>query len=301
MKKNLILICTVLVLPAAFRAPRALSAGVDSDVSTHALYSEFEIRTGRPQPPPPPPGPRVGGYSDSGCLPGGAREECGEEQVEFTVPAPGTLHVLHRNATYNCCVEGIPISLRVDYSAGCVLHLVETEVLADGGCDCMCCYNVEATIVDLAPGLYTAELCWQDWETGQELCYAEDIEIPALFPRIEGHSNSGCLSGGPREECGEDQIEFSAEPGLLHVLHQNALYNCCPDDIVISVTPNGNVLRLTEEELLTNPCYCVCCYDVEATVVDIGPGTYTVEFCWFDYDTDGQRCYEEQIVIPSSG
>jgi hypothetical protein len=50
-------------------------------------------------------------------------------------------------------------------------------------------------------------------------------------------------------------------------------------------------------EVLTMPCDCQCCYEVEATVVDLAPGEYTVEFCWYDYETAGERCYVEDIVI----
>ncbi|UCC32623.1 MAG: hypothetical protein JSU86_10135 [Phycisphaerales bacterium] len=49
-----------------------------------------------------------------------------------------------------------------------------------------------------------------------------------------------------------------------------------------SVPKFGAVLRLTEEEILTVPCHCTCCYNVEATVVDLAWGTYTIEFCWQD-------------------
>jgi len=37
----------------------------------------------------------------------------------------------------------------------------------------------------------------------------------------------------------------------------NVEYNCCPDDIVVSLTIEGNVIRLDEEEILTIPCYCI--------------------------------------------
>jgi hypothetical protein len=93
-------------------------------------------------------------------------------------------------------------------------------------------------------------------------------------------------------------FEFTVEPGTLHVLHRNATYNCCPDEIAISLVVDGAFLRLTEEEILTNPCFCVCCYDVAATVVNLEPGAYTVVFCWYDYETEQEQCYEEGIVIP---
>jgi hypothetical protein len=119
-------------------------------------------------------------------------------------------------------------------------------------------------------------------------------------PRIGGYSNSGCLSesrsGYPW--CGEDEIEVAVEGTTLHVWHRNATYNCCPDDIVVSLSAQGSMLCLTEDEVLTIPCDCMCCYDVEATVVNLAPGPYTVQFCWVDHDIGGEQCWVEHVVIP---
>jgi len=123
----------------------------------------------------------------------------------------------------------------------------------------------------------------------------------ARSPRIGSYGNGGCIElpgGDPWWPCGEDEIVLTVEGDSLHVLHRNATYNCCPDDIVISLLVEGTLLMFTEEEILTTPCDCDCCYDVEATVVDLAPGEYTVEFCWQDYETGGERCYVENIVIP---
>ncbi len=249
--------------------------------------------------------PRIGKYSASGCLPGtddlplDGYSLCGEDQIELTV-GPGTLHVLHRNATYNCCVDDIAISLSVE---GAVLRLTEEEIVPDP-CWCLCCYDVEAAVVDLSPGAYTVEFCWQDWETRGEQCHIEDIVIPEPQPRIEGYSNSGCLSGGGHDQsggyppCGDDQIELTVGPSTLHVLHSNATYNCCLDDIVISLSVEGTTLRLQEQEVLTMPCFCLCCYNVEAALVDLAPGIYTVEFCWQDWEAQAEKCHVEEIVIP---
>ncbi|UCG15576.1 MAG: hypothetical protein JSV19_09805 [Phycisphaerales bacterium] len=126
-----------------------------------------------------------------------------------------------------------------------------------------------------------------------------------LSPHVATYSNSGCLpgtDGSPLRDfypCpGDDEIELTVQPNTLHVVHRNATYNCCASDIVISLSVQGNLLTLTEEEILVVGCFCVCCYDVEATVVNLAPGTYTVEFCWEDFQTGGQRCHVQDVVIP---
>jgi hypothetical protein len=37
---------------------------------------------------------------------------------------------------------------------------------------------------------------------------------------------------------------------------------------------------------------------VEATVIGLEPGAYTVRFCWDDYETGGEQCRIEYVVIP---
>jgi hypothetical protein len=60
---------------------------------------------------------------------------------------------------------------------------------------------------------------------------------------------------------------------------------------------DGHVLRFTETEILTDPCFCLCCYDVRTVVADLDPGDYTVEYCWID-DELGEYCQIEAIEIP---
>jgi hypothetical protein len=113
--------------------------------------------------------------------------------------------------------------------------------------------------------------------------------------------DSGCKDTPPAESgpCPDDDlIAFTPGPGMLHVLHENATYNCCPDDLVIAASVAGHVITLTETEVLTTPCDCDCCYDVEALVANLAPGTYAVEFSWLDYGTWTIRVYKETVEIP---
>jgi hypothetical protein len=114
-------------------------------------------------------------------------------------------------------------------------------------------------------------------------------------PKLEEYSHSGCR-GGPW--CDEDVFTLTVQGHTLHVLHSNATYNCCLTDITVSLTVTGNRLRFTEEEVLVTPCFCLCCYEVESTVVNLASGTYVVEYCWDDYETGGPRCHVEEIEVP---
>jgi len=276
---------------------------------------------------PAPVAPQIGSYSDSGCrldLGGERGWPCGEDEFAFTVVGR-TLHTLHANATYNCCPDEIVVSLTV---AGHTLTLTEEEILTVP-CDCMCCYDVEATVVGLTPGQYRVEYFWFDYETGTWQCHVETVVIPGAMlprgggwapaapdaaapsqalpapaqpvgPRLERYGDSGCLYEGDGDlywPCGEDEFVFTVVGRTLHTLHANATYNCCPDEIVVRLEVQGERLLFTEEEILPQ-CFCLCCYDVEATVVDLAPGEYTVEYFWFDYETGQWQCHVAQIVVP---
>jgi len=195
---------------------------------------------------------RVASYSDSGCL-GGSRAWaldypwCDDDSFEFTT-GPGTLHTVHRSATYWCDQADIQVSASL---TGNLLRLTEREIDPQPT-DCLCCYDVEATVIDLPAGSYTVEYCWLDYESGwEEQCHETEIVISA--PRVESYSNSGCLGEfrAAYPECGEDAFDFTTGPGSLHTLHSNTTYNCCPDDIAVSVDVEGQMIRLTEEEILT--------------------------------------------------
>ena len=127
-----------------------------------------------------------------------------------------------------------------------------------------------------------------------------------VYPRIEEYSNSGCLPGSAIDSSGDqypdwcddpDEIEIFVEGYVIHVTHRNVIYNCCTDDIEVSMSVEGNLLRLWEKEILTHPCYCLCCYDLKTSIVGFLPGVYALEYCWEAYETEPE-CYTDEIVIP---
>ena len=123
---------------------------------------------------------------------------------------------------------------------------------------------------------------------------------PAGGGRLGGYSDSGCLppemaANGAGDEypfCGDEVVEVTVGPGTVHVVHRNAVYNCCPDEIRVTYTGDGASLQLFEQEILTTPCSCLCCYDVEATIVDLPPGEYVLQVFW------GDDSYTQSIVVP---
>ncbi|UCE58120.1 MAG: hypothetical protein JSU63_11805 [Phycisphaerales bacterium] len=135
-------------------------------------------------------------------------------------------------------------------------------------------------------------------------------------PRITDYSDSGCLPGSGEDKeqtladllgapedypgCHDDQIEVTIQDRAVKLVHRNATYNCCPDDIAVTLSVEGTVVRVTEEEdLTTGGCFCLCCRDLEALIVSLIPGEYTLQYCWQDHETGEEECHTEDIVIPA--
>jgi hypothetical protein len=72
-----------------------------------------------------------------------------------------------------------------------------------------------------------------------------------------------------------DSIIITVSGDDITVLHVDAFYNCCLN-ITTEVVQQGYVINLYEDEWGDDPCYCLCYYNLETTIYDLLPGTYTI-------------------------
>ena len=156
-------------------------------------------------------------------------------------------------------------------------------------------------------------------------CVGEELPLGApIVPGLTGGAgisattNSGCLNVNRGEEpevfdtdaaldaagteypgCANEAVTLTAGVGTIDVVHSDATYNCCAeaDEITIAMAIDGTTITLTETATVANPCRCLCCFDVEATVSDLDPGTYTVELCWEDHETGGELCDTQTVTV----
>jgi hypothetical protein len=77
------------------------------------------------------------------------------ECMEWSLDGAGTLSLKHVNAVYNCCIDSITVTTTI---GGNVIEIVETEYLMNGGCDCVCPYNITFQISDVAAEPYTIQV-----------------------------------------------------------------------------------------------------------------------------------------------
>jgi hypothetical protein len=78
------------------------------------------------------------------------------------------MHVEHKNAVFNCCLDSILVSFQEEER---LLVLQESEEVTHA-CRCLCDYEVSATIEVGAAGTYTLEV----W-TGDLLVWSGQVEV----------------------------------------------------------------------------------------------------------------------------
>ena len=98
---------------------------------------------------------------------------------------------------------------------------------------------------------------------------------------------------------GNDEIVAVVEGNKIIVTHLNATYNCCPDEIGMRLLMEGDKMKLIEEEILSTPCDCMCCYNVDTEIAGLIAGKYFVEVCWADYETQETLCNSITVVVPN--
>jgi hypothetical protein len=77
------------------------------------------------------------------------------------------------------------------------------------------------------------------------------------------------------QEC-SDEVSFETPPGAIAMLHREALFNCCAC-LEVEVTQDDFEIGIFEWEMFeTTPCYCLCCFEVEASIGGLTPGEYSV-------------------------
>lgn len=99
----------------------------------------------------------------------------------------------------------------------------------------------------------------------------------------------------------DDSFRTEVEGGTLTVHHLGALYNCCPEPFAYDVSQDGDLIRIRETEVLVNPCYCICCFNLTVVIEDVQPGSWTIIFQWYDYETQLWQEQELVVVVPDAG
>jgi hypothetical protein len=114
-------------------------------------------------------------------------------------------------------------------------------------------------------------------------CGGECEVSPAGEATLTGFSNTPDCVRSKAEETSQEcygappRVEVFAEGLEIEIVHQNACFNCCMDTILVDLEQEGRRIILTESEVVTHPCRCICPFRVTATVAVDLPGEYRIE------------------------
>lgn len=91
---------------------------------------------------------------------------------------------------------------------------------------------------------------------------------------LKNFSNTGCKSGHvwtrSDDDARKEVFKYSCiHEGYLYVTHQNALFNCCPEELGADISVEDNQIKVGEFESF-GECNCICPYDLS---YEIGPLT----------------------------
>ncbi|HER00165.1 MAG TPA: hypothetical protein ENO22_12570 [candidate division Zixibacteria bacterium] len=209
----------------------------------------------------------------------------------------GVLHITHLNAGFNCCTGA---ELDID-SDGDLITITEAD--GDGAaCYCLCLFDYEYFILNLEESQYTIKIIEPYLPDGDAV-----MEFTADFAAEK--SDTFCLdrtsypwgqygwSGNLKSvsECGGfenfdgDNGNDSAScaiwsynaSGTLTIVHTNAVFNCCVEELTgdYNIDVEASLITIEEGEILMNGgCDCICPYDFEHEIVNLPPGEYTIKF-----------------------
>jgi len=120
----------------------------------------------------------------------------------------------------------------------------------------------------------------------------------AAFESLQGECKARLYQGPPEPSADtlEDSVLVWFSAGGVWVMHKNAFENCC-SGIVSEVVQTPQGFDVFEHDTSTNPCYCMCYFDIVTAIHDVSPGVYLIRV----FDTDGEFVGEDAVVVPDEG
>jgi len=96
-----------------------------------------------------------------------------------------------------------------------------------------------------------------------------------------------------------DEFVIEVLDGKVIIQHKADLINCCPDPITWDIAV-GDATTFIQENW-ASPCDCDCCYDLQVTLADVGPGPWILRYSWYDIESGGWVDEEFFIEMPDAG
>jgi hypothetical protein len=124
-------------------------------------------------------------------------------------------------------------------------------------------------------------------DPNDEVIDGRDFAVLAVYwdgcgdpPPVPGMSYNiaDCDLGAKSAAGDKDGLRFSATVEGNNILFEDMMaVNCCPDELLLEMTVEGDLITVYEIEHTSVGCYCICDFPVTATLGPFVPGTYTLE------------------------
>jgi hypothetical protein len=208
-------------------------------------------------------------YQIGDCDGGAADASAGEPN--FSVWAEGRYIHFEDMIYANCCPNELGLEKEIDGNQ-IILH----EIGYGHGCRCMCYFPVTATLGPFEDGTYTVEV-FDNY--GQSLGTVEVVIGGSGEPGITYHiadCDPAASSSRAVGQTGQTRFTVTVEGAYVH-FNDMMVANCCPEELGLNMTGEGNIITIHETEYTPGGCWCVCDYPVTATLGPFEPGIYTFE------------------------
>ena len=111
--------------------------------------------------------------------------------------------------------------------------------------------------------------------------FSPNSEEPAEESQLVDFSHSDECVGSIKKELPD--VEIIVRGLYITVIHKNAIFNCCLDEIMVEFEQEHRVLKLFESEVVTMPCWCICPFEVKSIIQVSFPGRYIIEIWSYDH------------------
>jgi hypothetical protein len=179
------------------------------------------------------------------------------------------LYIHNMHAVYNCGLE-----YSMDYSFdGNVITATEQDIGEPA--DCYCYFDhLQSVYYDLENGTYTVIVIGISYEPGEgDTLAVETIVVDDSYGMIS-YWDSGCWPENP-DKFGAG-IYYLYDDGVLTMEHDSAIFNCGAR-MIVAFEQAADTLRFFEINISADYAYCICPFDITASVAGIMPGTYVAE------------------------
>ncbi|MHC4476758.1 MAG: hypothetical protein ACYTEL_14005 [Planctomycetota bacterium] len=194
------------------------------------------------------------------------------ENTRFTLTVEGQYLRFEDMMVANCCPDNLELEMTVDQN---LITIREIETTTSP-CRCTCEYPVTAIFGPFQEGTYTVEV-FDNY--GQSLGAVEVVIGGSGGPNIAytiADCDPAAFASFAPVQSQQTRFTVNVEGQYIH-FEDMMVANCCPGQLGLEMTVDGNIITIHETEYTPGGCWCICDYPVTATLGPFEPGTYTLE------------------------